>query len=178
MDATVQTYVTQLSNGEADLTFAANAYNDVLSELALLPVLTRITTVAHASGVITLAAQDVIPIIVAYGSPLLQLGKLTVREINWLDRQWRTTTAAQPLSYVQESYNTRVFQLVPIPSGAGSATIITSETLSTNLPTQLQLPVALLILYAEYKRESNHQNAMLAESFLQLGAFLMKVALT
>ena len=175
MDATVLSYVTNLSNGEADTTQAAQYYEDILGTLANLPVLTAYSTgITPSSGNVTFPATAVALLALFWKNA--QIGELSVREANWMDANWRTTTGT-PLAFVKESFPDRFVQLTPQDSTASSVSMLTSETIASSLPTWLQLPVALLILFWEYSRESDHQNAPLAASCKALGEFTLKLVL-
>ena len=66
-------------------------------------------------------------------------------------------------------------QLVPIDS-ATNATCIYAETRNT-LPLYLVMPVTLLIMAQEFRRESNHQNKDIANACLLLGNWLIDILL-
>lgn len=168
MDAVVQTFVTDISNGEADLTECARIYDDVLANLSTLPVLVQFTaTIAPVSG--TVASPGTALLLAFYNNE--QLGELSLREADWLVPNWRETVGT-PYNFVRESIAGTQFQLVPQPNDGHDAQTITSYTTDT-LPVWLQLPVALLVLADEYQRESDHQNIEIANACRELGQFLV-----
>lgn len=170
MDATVTTYITQLSNGEADTTLAAGFYEDVLGQLDLAELLTTTTSVAKSGTTYTLPDPGVRILLTLYSN--VQLGELSVREADFVDPKWRSTAGATPYNFVRESFSQRQQQLVPIP--AGNVTFVNTYVQTGSLPAWLQMPVALLCLGMEYRRESNHQNLALASACTSLGQLLIK----
>lgn len=168
MDATVQLYVTQLSNGEASLPECGRFYVDVLTYLGTIPILTRLDTTVAASGTMVQAGDAVAMLLAFFGGS--QLGELSVREANWLLPDWREATGT-PYNFVRESYNAKEVQLVPIPT-SGSGNMLVSYYTDV-LPTWLQMPVALLVLESEYRRESNHQNLELAKACATVAQLLL-----
>lgn len=168
MDATVQTLVTDLSNGEADITECGRIYEDVLANLSTLPVLVQFTaSIAPVSG--NVASPGTSLLLAFYNN--IQLGELSLREADWLVPNWRETVGT-PYNFVRESISTTTFQLVPQPNDNHDAQTITTYTTET-LPVWLQLPVALLVLADEYGRESDHQNIEIANACRELGMFLV-----
>lgn len=180
MDATVSNYCTWLSNGEADLTECQQFYNDVVADLARpRPALVNFAPLSSVSGSVTVPYPAIDLMLVFYNN--FQLGELTVREANWVDPDWSDTVStptAGTYNYVTESFTARSFQLVEAPSlpFAHDCFVIYSETRQT-LPVWLQLPVACLILYHEFSRESDHKELNLADAFRALGQALLALAL-
>lgn len=178
MDANVSTYITQFSNGEADLTAAQEFYDDIVSNyLSEIPVLTNFSTSLTVTNgnQVALPATSVEPLAVFYGNE--QLGVLTVNEANFLTPDWRETTG-QSFNYVDAGASNRsTILLAPKPvAPTVNAQAIFTETRQT-LPTYLQLPVAMLCLYYEYSRESLHRNENLAQAYKAMGEFLLSTVL-
>jgi len=176
VDSTVSSYITALSNGEADPTTAemGQFYEDVLGKLAARepPILTTYYYgISPSSGIVAYPSAAVKRLLVFFNSK--QIGELSLREANWLDPNWRSDTGT-PIAFVQESYGSRNFQLVPVPT-SGSAALVASYVPSGSLPAWLQMPIALLMLYEEYRRESNHQNVTLANACRSLGELMIAI---
>ena len=178
MDATVSNYVTWLSNGEADITEAQNIYNDVVADLARpMPAMVNSSSVSTgATGLVALPASAIELLLAFYNN--FQLGELSIREANWIFPDWKETLggAVGTYNYVTEGVSTRSFQVVPIPTTPVNSFVIYSETRQT-LPVWLQLPVACLILYHEYRRESDHKEINLSDAFQALGKALLAIAM-
>lgn len=174
MDATVTTLVTDFSNGEADLTAAQEFYDDIVANyLAEIPILTNYSTALTVTGnTAALPSTSVNPMAVFYNNE--QIGVLTVNEANFLLPDWRETPGV-PRNYVDDGASNRsTILLAPLPFTAPAYTVqsIYSETRQT-LPTYLALPVAMLILYYEYSKESQHRNEALATAYKAMGEFLI-----
>lgn len=180
MDATVSNYIVWLSNSEADLTECQQFYNDVVADLARpKPALVNFAPVSSVNGAVTLPSSAIDLMLAFYNN--FQLGELTVREANWIDPDWADTTStptAGTYNYVTEGFTARSFQLVEAPAVPfpHDAFVIYSETRQT-LPVWLQLPVACLILYHEFSRESDHKELNLADAFQAFGQALLALAL-
>jgi len=175
MDPVVQQLVTDLSNGQADVTEMQDLYTDVLGMLANFPILTNFLTVTNPStGIVNFPASASALLFAFYNNE--QLGELSIREADWLYPDWPEQTGV-PENYVWQSFNQRQFQLVPIPIDGANAQLIVAETRNV-LPSWLQLPVALLILYYEYSRESNHRDLQLSQACQALGMFLIQTILS
>lgn len=177
MDATVSTLITQFSNGEANggSTQSQQFYIDALDMLGTIPVLVSLPqTVTPSSGLVSFPTSPLAINVLLVFHAQVQCGELSVREANWLAPMWRTATGAQAYNFVVESISSRAIQLVPVPSPAGSAQLIVTYYTDT-LPVWLQLPVALLVLEMEYKRESDHQNLELANAYGAVARFLLHI---
>lgn len=175
MDANTQTYITQFSDGEADLTAAQEFYDDIVANyLAEIPVLTGFNTSLAVSGnSASLPATAVQPLQVFYNNETL--GILTIAEANFLFDDWRDTIGV-PFNRVDEgaANRTQILLAPKPPTPASNVQAIYTET-RQSLPTYLQLPVAFLCLYFEYSRESNHRNMPLAQAYKAMGELLISV---
>lgn len=169
MDAVVQTLVTNLSNGEADLTECGRIYDDVMANLGTMPVLVSYSSGQQTNGLAPLPANAVALLLAFYNNE--QLGELSIREADWLFPNWREATGT-PFNFVRESIISQAIQLVPTPNDANAPSFLASYTTDT-LPVYLQMPVALLVLADEYGRESDHQNIEIANACRELGQLLI-----
>lgn len=177
MDANVSTLVTQYSNGAADLTAAQEFYDDIVSEiLANYKFLTNFSTGLAVSSNNQVALPTALTGLLALFYQNEQLGPLSINEANFLLPDWRQ--APGPVkNWIPDTSNKQTITLCPRPSTpASTASAIYTETRQT-LPTYLQLPVALIILYYEYSRESDHRDLNLAQAFKALGEFLLTLVM-
>jgi hypothetical protein len=176
MDATVSTLVTQYSNGQADLTAAQEFYDDIMSAiLANFRFLTNFNTGIAVTNSNELAwpTASVDLLMLFYANE--QLGNLSTHEANFLLNDWRETVGPCK-NYVLETSD-RDITLCPKPSSpTTTGSMIFTETRQT-LPTYLQLPVAFLILYYEYARESTHQDQQLAQAYKAMGTYLLQLTM-
>src|SRR5579863_1776637 len=132
MDSNVQTYVTQLSNGEANLTEAANFYQDIVGWLANFPVLTDISALVpvSATGKASLPSTAV-DLIFAFDTNGNQMGELSIKEAQWLFPNWQAQSGIAAYNFVTEAVTKKLFQLVPYPTGSPNITAIFAETRTT-----------------------------------------------
>jgi len=180
MDATVSTLVTELSNGQADLTQAAQFYNELLSELARIPLLVDsflVTVDVHGIGTLPSNAVGLLYLFQTVGSDTFQLGELSVKEASWVFPGYVASAPTVPMrSYILEGLPPRQF-LVPDLNGVGGRVIAFCSNVRATLPVILQLPIALLILEHEYRRESDHKNMDISKASGMLGNFLLQIVL-
>lgn len=172
MDPVVQTLVTQLSNNEADVAEMQPIYDDVLTQLAAIPILVSLlTNMKPQNGLVSIPGNIVTLLLAFYNNA--QIGELSIREANWLLPDWRESTGT-PYNFVRESFQTQNIQLVPTPTDNNNAQILGAYTTET-LPVWLQLPVALLVLGDEYQRESDHQKLEVSAAARALGQLLIQM---
>ena len=173
MDANVSTYITQFSNGEADLTAAQEFYDDIVANyLADIPILTNFATNFTTTGnTFPLPATSVEPLQVFYNNEVI--GPLEIGAAQFLFDDWRDTVGT-PFNYVNTGNRSTITLAPKPPTPASNGGAIYTET-RQSLPTYLQLPVAFLCLYFEYNRESNHRNVPLATAYRAMGELLISV---
>ena len=178
MDANTSTYITDFSDGEADLTACQEFFDDIVANyLAEIPVLTNYSTslTVSSNNQVAMPSTAVEPLSIFYGDE--QLGVLTINEANFLNPNWRQTTGPVFNWVDDNASNRRTILLCPTPPvPTVNAQMIYTETRQT-LPTYLQLPVAFLCLYYEYSRESAHRNQPLAMAYKQMGEFLLSTVI-
>jgi hypothetical protein len=196
MDATVVSYVTELSNGEADTTnVLPGIYEDVLGQINIPPIL--VTTQAlspNGDYSVSLPEGSISGLFYFISNTgfhyYQQLGELSVREADWLLPTWRNISSPQNgqtvYSFVRESRNQR--DIFPVPASSANiyalftyvpsvANNLPSYAPTDTLPAWLQMPVALLCLGEEYARESNHQNMAMSKACTMLGQLMLKAVL-
>lgn len=173
MDANVSTYVTQFSNGEADLTAAQEFYDDIVANyLADIPILTNFSTNLTVTGnTAPLPSTSVEPLQVFYNNECI--GPLEIGAAQYLFDDWRETIGT-PFNYVDTGNRSTITLAPKPPTPVSNVQAIYTET-RQSLPTYLQLPVAFLCLYFEYSRESNHRNVPLATAYRAMGELLISV---
>ena len=162
--------MTQLSNNEADVTEMSRIYDDVLTNLAAIPILVRFfPSIAPAGGIMALPSGGVNLLLAFYNGQ--QLGELSTREANWLFPDWREVVGT-PYNYTRQSFNAQQVHLIPSPNDGLNGAFLVAHKAET-LPVWLQLPVALLVLADEYGRESAHQKIEIATAARGLGQLLL-----
>lgn len=189
MDVTVQTLIQNLSNNEADLTQANYFYTEVLGDLSQYPILTRVSRVTSGTG--NNAGQLALPssanelhsvhytdTFAPHAGQYMQLGELSIKETSWLFPQLYGP-AGRPTNFIRDITNQRqLFLIPPTPtSSSNDGALIYSESRNT-LPQWLQLPVALLILAKEYRRESDHMNTDVADACEMFGMYLINIVIS
>lgn len=189
--ADVQSLVTLLSNGQADLTLFPKYFFDVMAVIddqhwhtTAVPI-----TFTQGSPNVTLPANLLDAITIIYDDTVLS--RLTLRELEALRSGWRQPIG-NPVAYTTEALTSKTIQVFPSPPFTSPAIIpvhglpvgtdyqpgngisIHSELRSDPLP-YLTLPIALLILAREYVRESPHMDMMMAQSCAALGNLLLEM---
>jgi hypothetical protein len=179
VDAIVLQYYTQLSNGEGDTTLAAQLYRDAIVTInGMQPALVKLEAgTPTADGVANLSG-NADELLLAFWNGM-QIGELSVREANYLFPDWReATTNDKPYNFVREGLSQKQLQLTPhlvslIPKNSVQALVSYVPSDRDVLPDYMRMPVALMMLEAEYLRESPHQNVPLAAAFRSLATLLL-----
>ena len=165
--ADVLTLVDDISLGQANAAEAAVFYAEIIRELGFVEVLTGTETISVTAfnGNYTLATSTIMAL-EFYSTR----GFLTKSDTPGLKSifgsSWRNRTGS-PVAVTMEDENNNSFSLVPIPQESDTLTVICTET-RTDVPTWLELPLALEILSREYLRESDHQDVEFSSMCKQL----------
>lgn len=183
--ANVLALVQLLSNGEADTTLQMVFYDEGVIELAEKLWLTTTAVLFYTAGqsTVSLPADLIETLSIFYDNEALT--EMSLEELlylygdNWRQRKGR------PTAYTRESETNRIMEVSPTPQitspvstdvNAGyqpySGAIIYSQT-RTDVPTYLELPLALMILKREYWRESPHQDRVMGGLCGQLAEMLL-----
>jgi len=154
--ADVQTLVDLLSSGQFDVTLFPQFYADVMNDLGAQNWHTSEQTLAVSAGnnPLNLSPNLLNLLGVIFGTTAMW--QLTLRELESLNINWRNTTGT-PNTFTMEALGAKSIELAPPPASPGTLYYFQSETRTAELP-YLTLPMALKVLWREYKRESDHQD--------------------
>lgn len=188
----VQSLVTLLSNGQADLSVCfPTLYLDAIDGLGNQDWLTAAVpiTFTENNSSVDLPANLLNIIKLIYDDTVLS--DLTLRELESINPKWRVVKG-KPIAFTRETESAKVIEVFPIPV-ATSPPIVPVHGLPTGLdyspgngiciqserrndaPAYLNLPLALLVLQREYARESDHVDAAFAMACGQLAQLLLGI---
>ncbi len=181
----VLSLVQLIANNEADPLMIQVFYAEGVIELAEQLWLTTTSTLSFAAGstLVSLPTDLIETLSVFYDSEALT--EMSLEELLYLyGENWRSRIG-RPTGYTKESEHSQSMEVSPTPQldsppstdvnagyQPGSGAIIYSGT-RADVPTYLELPLALLILKREYHRESPHQDRTMAEMCGALGHLLL-----
>jgi len=120
-----------------------------------------------------------------------ELSKLTLREVESLNPEWRNEKGA-PRAYILEGETTKTVALYPAPAipaqaftgGGGEplgadyptySVVLIHTEVRTDVLVYLELPLALLIVEREFIRESDHRDAAFATAAGDFGRALLQL---
>lgn len=163
-------------------------YDRVIEDLARFPWLTTTSLIPITAGTAPYQLTNGQSKIVAMFYDHRQLGRLSLAEVESINRTWRNEQG-DPHSYVEEGEAVKTFRLYPSPvlsskpqSFPNSApigqdfppyTILVVHTgTRTDIPVWLELPVALEVAAREMERESSHRDLEWAQQARQLSGLL------
>lgn len=163
-------------------------YDRVVEDLARFPWLTTTSLIAVTANLASYTLENGQSKIIAMFYDHRQLGKLSLAEVESLNRTWRNEQG-DPHSYVEEGEAVKTFRLYPSPkvsskpqSFPNSAplgqdfppyTILVVHTgTRTDIPVWLELPVALEVAAREMERESSHRDLEWAKQARELSGLL------
>lgn len=173
--ASVLVLVNDLTLGaSSDATIIGNYYDRVVEDLARFPWLTTISLVPLTANVSEYVLDTAQAKIIAMFYDGRQLSRLTRTQVEGLNRHWRNEYGI-PHSYIVDDEFNKTFALYPIPKLDSKAqtfphsqpfgqdfpayTLLVIHTgTRTDLPTWLELPVALEVAARDMERESNHRD--------------------
>ena len=166
--------VTDFSRGQADVTTVERYYRDIVYLLGRRALLTQASLVASSPGATSYAMPSSAIDLMAVFYDATQLFPASRRELEWENQNWRDEEGP-PQAYITEGETERTIRPYPKPVisskdfiflfgspfgkdfPAYSISMIHTET-RTDVPVWLELPLALFILGAEFKRESAHKD--------------------
>lgn len=172
--ATVLTLVSDLTLGAADATAAGRYYDRVVETLARFPWMTNFSLIPATKGTSQYTLETAQAKVLAVFYDNRQLGKLTLAQVEGINRGWRNEVGT-PHSYVVEDESQKSFRLYPTPDldskpqsfpnsqpfgidfPAYTIVVLHTET-RTDVPLWLELPVALEVAAREMERESSHRD--------------------
>lgn len=189
---TVLTLVSDLTLGAAsDSTVVGNYYDRVVEDLARFPWLTTVSLIPITAGTPQYTLETTQARIIAMFYDSRQLSKLTQAQAEGINRHWRNETGP-PHSYVMEDEANKTFRLYPNPTldskpqvfpntaplgidfPAYTIAIVHTGT-RTDVPTWLELPVALETAAREMERESSHRDLEWAQQAHALASLLFNM---
>lgn len=180
--------VDDLSQGQAEASTAESYYDDITNELAHKQVLTNVTLLTAAAGDTSFTEPETSADVLAVFWGDRQLTEAKRQELEWSTPEWRSREGA-PQAWITENEAEQTFRLYPFPNipsdtlvpilgdplGAGyadhSVAVLYTEN-REDLPTYLNLPVALDILAREFSRESGHKQLEFAQACSSLANIL------
>lgn len=190
--ATVLTLVTNLTLGAAsDTTITGNYYDRVVEDLARFPWLTNMSLIPVTAPTAQYVLDTTQVKIAAMFYDSRQLSKLTLAQVEALNRTWRNEVG-EPHSYVVEDEGQKTFRLYPSPNldskpqsfpntqpfgldfPAYTIVILHTET-RTDLPAWLELPVALETAARAMEAESTYRDVGWAQQAHQMAAMLFNM---
>lgn len=189
---TVLTLVSDLTLGAAsDTTITGRYYDRVVEDLARFPWLTTMSLIPVTANTSQYTLETAQAKIIAIFYDGRQLSRLTRTQVEGLNRYWRNEYGT-PHSYVVDDEANKTFALYPIPTLDSKAqsfphsqpfgqdfpayTLLVIHTgTRTDVPTWLELPVALEVAAREMERESNHRDLEWASRARQLSQLLFQL---
>lgn len=186
---TVLTLVDEMTLGASTGSPVVSSYYDrVVEDLARFPWLTTASLIPITASTGSYQLSNGQSKIVAMFYDHRQLGRLTLAEVESLNRTWRNEQG-DPHSYVEEGEPVKTFRLYPSPLLSSKPqsfpnlaplgqdfppyTILVIHTgTRTDLPTWLELPVALEVAAREMERESSHRDLEWSKQARELSGLL------
>jgi len=183
--ADVESTVTLLSNGQADLALFPKFFDDVMHVLGGQNWHTTATPITFTEGQPTIALSNSLLNLITVVYDDTVLSELMLRELEALTTGWRNTKGS-PVGYTIETETAKTIAVYPVPFETsppivpvhglptgedyqpGNGIAIYSEYRHDPLP-YLTIPIALLILAREYVRESDHQDFAFGTACKSLG---------
>lgn len=192
MKTTVLALVADLSLGQADQTRAGEYYDNIITELGREEWFTQKTLIDSTPEVATyeLPANALKLLYTFYDDRVLH--PIKPWELDWFSPNWRDRRG-KPVSAVTMFEQDKQFRLYPVPvdpqdenfafllgdpfgnPGRTNSIAVLHTEIRTDVQEWLDLPLALLVLEREYQRESRHKDAVLAQSFGDLGRLFLEV---
>jgi hypothetical protein len=192
--ADVLQLVADLSRGLADQSAAGYFYDDVVLDLSKSTVLTEATLISATSGTAayTAPAEAVDTLGVFWDDN--QLSKTPLRDLETVNPNWRDASGV-PRAYVTEAVSDLSFILYPTPEVSSKDFIflfgsplgldfpsysigVVHTVAPQDVPTYLEMVVALEIMAREFARESDHRDLETAKICKRLADLYMAVMLT
>ena len=154
---TTLTLVSDMGLSDTTSTEADRLYDDIVRELGAMGILTENGTKAVTAGTATYTAPTntirVLEIHGGYGIiDQMDYAILT----NLLGPRFHQRIGRSEM-WCHEHETIKDFRLVPSPNESDTFTVLITQY-QTNVPSWLEMPIALEVLHREYLRESNHQD--------------------
>lgn len=183
--------VTTLSAGLADAVVCDGVYNELVQVIAATSeqlVASTLLPVAQEQATFQLLDQHVNLLAAFFGGR--QLSPTLARQLDAITPTWRDV-AGSPSSYIEETEADQTFRVYPKPQSPSwgfdfsptgtplgqdyptDAVHVLVTDRREDLPDELELPVACLILEREFARVSNHSNLALARLYGDFGRLLL-----
>ena len=190
--STVLTLVDDMTLGASVGSSVVSTYYDrVVEDLARFPWLTTTSLIPIVAGTSSYQLDNAQAKIIGMFYDRRQLGKLTIAEVESMNRYWRNETG-DPHSYIEEGEAVKTFRLYPSPVVASKAqsfpnskpfgidfpayTLLVIHTgTRTDVPTWLELPVALEVAAREMERESPHRDLEWAQAAHNMASLLFEM---
>lgn len=192
--ADVTALVSTIANGASDATTVSDFYDDVIEDIGrgVFPGVLSITSAAFVAAVAdtrtyTLPTAAIRPLAVIYDD--MELAEDEAMQAADVDAVWRALRG-KPLAYVRTDETVRTIALVPTPDVSGASITGLTPFDNTGFPTgnltvlytdrgpdftaDEELPVALLVLSREFRRDSDHCDTDLADMAAKLGDLLLR----
>jgi hypothetical protein len=172
--ADVLTLVSNFGVNDVDADEPTVFYEEIVRELALKGQLIGTETIAAVAGeaVYTMLNENM-EILEMH---LASSGRIDAASIKALQSlfgaDWRDRKGT-PLAYTTDEETDGDFRLIPEPTASDTITMLRKES-RTDIPTWLELPLALEIVSREFQRESDHQDIVFAELSHQLATILFQ----
>ena len=172
--ADVLQLVQDISAEQSDDTEATRFYDDVVRDLGFYELLTDAeskTYSPHDDGLYQMSPDAMRILEIAWNKRRLdRASEFALRALYGASWQLKRQ---DPVAVTEWSESAGLLRLAPWPTQPGVVDVIKTQT-RENLPYWLELPVALMIIGREFRRESNHQDIKFADAANELGAlFLM-----
>lgn len=190
--STVLTLVDDMTLGASVGSPVVSSYYDrVVEDLARFPWLTTMSLIPVVAGTSSYQLSNAQAKIIGMFYDRRQLGKLTIAEAESLNRYWRNEQG-DPHSYIEEGEAVKTFRLYPSPIFTSKSQVFPNSrpfgidfpayTLlvihtgtRTDLPTWLELPVALEVAARELERESPHRDLEWAQAAHNMASLLFEM---
>ena len=189
--ASVLALATDLGGGQAQSPHTERLYDEMMlavGDAALFNLVTLLPVTAGTAEY-TLPAPAVKLHAAFYDNGMLSRARK--RDMEALDPSWRDHRG-HPVAFVTDDLSRRVFRLYPQPVAPNSAFIfqvgapfgvdhpvdaiaVIHSVSKSDLPTWLDLPLALSLLGREFARDSDHRNAEFASACQGLGKVLFEM---
>lgn len=160
--ATTLTLISDLGLSDVDGTETDRLYDDVVRELGYQEVVTAIGTVAVTAGTATYNPPTNTLEILEIENLQGIVDKMSIHSLQGIfGVMWRDQSGV-PLMWTEDDQSDKAIRLVPNPDINDTLQVINVQY-RTDLPSWLEMPIALEVLYREYIRESNHQDIEFAK---------------
>ena len=132
-------------------------YDDVVRELGMQVILTESSTVAQVAGTATYTPPTNTIRVLEIDSSFGILDQHDYHSLQNLFYSRFRDKVGKPVIWCHDHESVKDFRLVPGPTESDTLTVLFTQY-QTDVPSWLELPIALEVLHREYARESNHQD--------------------